>query len=56
MAASLEALFRVMGFDDPAIHHSNISIEKYFKLVVSHYQTQLGLDIDTRAMLVSLPS
>ena len=47
MAVSFEALFRVMGFEEPAIRRSNVSIEKYFKLVISHYQTQLGLDIDT---------
>ena len=55
MAASLEALFRVMGFDCPSIRHSNVSIEKYFQLIVSYYQTQLGLDVDTRQMIVSLP-
>ena len=55
MAASLEALFRVMGFDKPEIRRSNVSVEKYFKLTISHYQTQLGLDVDTRTMQVSLP-
>ena len=55
MAASLESLFRVMGFDKPKIRRSNVSIEKYLQLVVSHFQTQLGLDVDTRNMTVSLP-
>ena len=39
MAASLEALFCTMGFDAPTIHRINVSIEKYFQLTVSHYQT-----------------
>ena len=55
MAASLESLFRIMGADRPTIRCSNVSIDKYFKLVVSHYQTQLGLDVDTRNMIVTLP-
>ena len=55
MAASLEALFRTMGFDAPTIRRSNDIIEKYFQLTVSHYQTQLGLDVDTWRMVVTLP-
>ena len=54
MAASLETLFRVMDFDCPSLRRSNISMDKYFQLTVSHYQTQLGLDVDTRKMIVSL--
>ncbi len=55
MAASLESLFRVMGFDEPKIRRSNVSIDKYLQLIISHLQTQLGLDVDTRTMTVSLP-
>ena len=39
MAASLEALFRTMGPDKPEIRRSNISLDKYFSLTVSHIQT-----------------
>ena len=55
MAASLESPFQIMGSDRPSIRHSNVSIEKYSKLIVSHYQTQLCVDIDTRNILVTLP-
>ena len=55
MAASLEALFRTMGHDKLEIRHSNVSVDKYFSLAVSHFQTQLGLEVNTRDMTVSLP-
>ena len=55
MAASLESLFRVLGRDDPSIRRSNVSIDKYFDLMVSYRQIQLGLMVDTRNMVVSLP-
>ena len=55
MAASMEALFRTISHDKPELRRSNISIEKYFSLTVSHIRIQLGLEIDTRTMRVSLP-
>ena len=55
MAASLEALFRTMDPDKPEIRRSNVSVDKYFSLTVSHLQTQPGLEVNTRKMLVSLP-
>ena len=56
MTDSLEALFRTMGHDKPEVRRSNVSIEKYFNLTVSHTQTQRGLRVNTRDMIVSLPS
>ena len=56
MAASLEALFRTMDHDKPEICRSNGSVDKYFSLTVSHIQTQLGLEVNTRDMTVLLPS
>ena len=55
MATSLEALFRTMGFDKPEIRRSNVSIDKYLLLIISHIQTQLGLEVNTRDMTVGLP-
>ena len=55
MAASLESLYRVMGPDLPELRRSNVSIEKYLQLMVSHKQVQLGLEVDTRKMVVYLP-
>ena len=56
MAAKIEALFRTMGPDKSEIRRSNVSLDKYFSLTVSHIQIQLGLEINTREMLVSLPA
>ena len=55
LAASAEGLFRVMGFDRPEIRRSNLSMDKYYKIVCSYVQTLLGLEVNTRDMTVSLP-
>ena len=55
MAASIEALFMVLGPDEPEIRRSNISTDKFYQAKCSYKKTQLGLTINTRTMLVSLP-
>ena len=44
-----------MGFDKPTIRRNNVSIENYFKLIDSYYH-QVGLDVDIRAIMISLPN
>ena len=55
MAASAEGLFQVMGFDMPEIRRSNLSMDKYYEIVCSYVQTILGLEVNTRDMIVTLP-
>ena len=53
---SAESLFQTMGFDLPHLRRSNLSMDKYYQIVCSYIQTQLGLEINTRTMSVSLPT
>ena len=56
MAASIEALFLVLGPDMPTIRRSNLSMEKFYQSICSYKKSQLGLSINTRTMIVSLPT
>jgi len=55
LAASIESLTQTMGPDIPTIRRSNLSLDKYFEIVCSFVQTQLGLEVNTRHMTVTLP-
>ena len=55
MAASIEALFMVLGPDMPTIRRSNLSMDKFYQATCSYEKTQLGVLIITRIMRVSLP-
>ena len=52
LAASIESLFQVMGPDRPDIRRSNLSMDKYYDVICSHVQVQLGVVINTRTMTV----
>ena len=56
MAASIEALFLVLGPDMHTIHRSNLSMKKFYQSICSYKKSQLGLSINTRTMIVSLPT
>ena len=56
MATSIEALFLVLGPDMPTIRRSNLSMETFYQSVCSYEISQLGLSINTRTMIVSLPT
>ena len=55
MAASLEALFQILGFPDESKRRSPLSLDKFFQAHCSWRKEQLGLIIDTRSMTVTLP-
>ena len=54
LAASIESLFQVMGEDMPDIRRSNLSMDKYYEIICSYVQVQLGVLINTRKMTVSM--
>ena len=55
MAASIEALFLILGRDDLPNRRSNISMDKFAVSKCSWIKEQLGLIINTRSMMVFLP-
>ena len=54
MAASIEALYIILGFTDTERRQDPLSLDKYFELVCSYKRTQLGIDINTRRISISL--
>jgi len=56
MAASVESLFILLGFPDPAIRRSPLSMDKYYQAQCSYSKKQLGYLINTRTMMITFPS
>ena len=54
LAASIESLFQIMGEDMPSIRRSNLSMDKYYDIICSYLQIQLGVLINTRTMTVCM--
>ncbi len=54
LAAVIEAIFAVMGEDNPAIRQCPLAMDKWETLVVETRQTILGVSLDTHAMAVSM--
>ena len=54
MAASIEALFRLLGRPAPQFRKSALCLEKIIKALCSYKKTQLGKVINTRTMTVSM--
>ena len=50
LAATIEAIFLVMGDPDPRLRTCPLSLDKWVKLVASAYQIALGLAYDTVAL------
>jgi hypothetical protein len=55
MAASIESLLIILGFKEIDKRRFALSLDKYFKTMCSYKREQLGLLVNTRAMIVSLP-
>ncbi len=55
LAASIKAIFVVMGAPDTSVHQCSLAMDKWEKLQVTPIQTMLGLVIDTNRMTVSVP-
>ena len=54
MAASIEALYIILGFPDIKTRQNPLSLDKYFESVCSHERIQLGILINARKMTLSL--
>ncbi len=55
LAATVEAIFCMMGEDNPAIRQCPIAMDKWeSSVVVSTHQTVLGVDLDTDRMTISM--
>ena len=55
MAASIESLLIILGFSETDKRRFALSLDKYFKTMCSWEREQLGLLVNTREMIVSLP-
>ena len=54
MAASIEALYIILGFPDLEKRQNPLSLDKYFESVCSYERVQLVITINTRTMTLSL--
>ncbi len=54
LAATIEAIFTVMGEDNPALRQCPVAMDKWEALTVSTRQTVLGVILDTHTMTVAM--
>ncbi len=55
LAATIEAIFIVMGEPDVAVRQCPLAMDKWLELVIGPKQTMLGLIIDTNRLTVAIP-
>ena len=55
LAGAFEEVFVLLGDPEPARRQMSITMDKLKELVVSHRQTRLGLEVNTRTMMVDIP-
>jgi hypothetical protein len=55
-AATIEAIFMVMGKPDVAVRQCPLAMDKWIELVISPKQTILGLIIDTKRLTIAIPA
>ena len=56
ITGALEAIFILLGDPDVQKRQIAVAMDKLPKLVVSHIQIRLGLEVNTRTMRVTIPS
>eukprot|EP00957_Ditylum_brightwellii_P058830 4460423-Ditylum_brightwellii.AAC.1 len=54
MAASIEALFILMGFPEPHRKRIAVCMEKFIATMCSYEKQQLGIRLKTRAVVVGM--
>ena len=54
MAASIEALYMILGYPDIKKRQNPLSLDKYFESVCSYTRIQLGISLNTRTMMIYL--
>ena len=55
-AATIEAIFVVMGKPDVTVRQCPLAMDKWIELVIGPKQTMLGLIIDTNRLTVAIPA
>jgi hypothetical protein len=55
LAATIEAIFVVMGKTEVAVRQCPLAMDKWLELVIGPKQTMLGLIIDTNRLTVAIP-
>ncbi len=55
LAATIKAIFVVMGEPDVAVRRCPLAMDKWLELVIGPKQTMLGLIIDTNRLTVAIP-
>ncbi len=55
LAATIEAIFIVMGEPDVVVRQCPLAMDKWLELVIGAKQTMLGLIIDTNRLTVAIP-
>ncbi len=56
LAATIEAIFVVMGKPNFAVRQCPLAIDKWLELVIGPKQTMLGLIIDTNRLSIAIPA
>jgi hypothetical protein len=56
LAATIKAIFVVMGKPDVAVRQCPLAMDKWLELVIGPKQTMLGLTINTNRLTVTIPS
>jgi hypothetical protein len=55
LAATIEAIFIIMGELDVTVRQCPLAMDKWLELVISPKQTMLGLIINTNRLTVAIP-
>jgi hypothetical protein len=55
LAATIKAIFIVMGKPDVAVRQCPLAMDKWLELVIGPKQTMLGLIINTNRLIVAIP-
>jgi hypothetical protein len=55
LAATIKAIFIVMGKPDVAVRQCSLAIDKWLELVIGPKQTMLGLIINTNRLTIAIP-
>ena len=54
MAGSIEALYKILGYPDKSARQNCLSLDKFYVAICSYLKIQLGKEINTRTMLVTM--
>ena len=54
MAASIEALYIILGYPEEEKRQNALSLDKYYDSVCSHERVQLGIRVNSRTMTIGL--